>query len=52
MYECRTWDTEHYHSVLEITVLFPGIHKWEPDIYIGFSLALHLQCVVLGKHKV
>jgi hypothetical protein len=20
------------------------IHKWEPDIYIGFSQALHLQC--------
>jgi hypothetical protein len=31
---------------LEITVLFLGIHKWEPDIYIGFSLALHLQCGV------
>jgi hypothetical protein len=26
----------------EITVLFLGIHNWEPDIYIGFS---HLQCV-------
>jgi hypothetical protein len=46
MYECRNWDTEHYHSVLEITFLFPGIHKWEPDIYIGFSLDLHLQCVI------
>ncbi len=23
---------------------FLGIHKWEPDIYIGFSPALHLQC--------
>jgi hypothetical protein len=21
-----------------------GIHNWEPDIYIGFSPALHLQC--------
>jgi hypothetical protein len=21
-----------------------GIHKWEPDIYIGYSRALHLQC--------
>jgi hypothetical protein len=20
------------------------IHKWEPDIYIGLSAALHLQC--------
>jgi hypothetical protein len=29
---------------LEITVSFLGIHKWEPDFYIGFSLALHLQC--------
>jgi hypothetical protein len=31
---------------LEIAVSFPGIHKWEPDIYIGFSPALHLQCVM------
>jgi hypothetical protein len=33
-------------SVLElgITVSFLGIYKWEPDIYIGFSSALHLQC--------
>jgi hypothetical protein len=30
---------------LEITVSFLGIHKWEPGIYIGFSLALHLQCI-------
>ncbi len=38
-----TWmETEHYNSVLEITS--PGIHKSEPDIYIGFSPALHLQC--------
>jgi hypothetical protein len=29
---------------LEITVSFLGIHKREPDIYIGFSLALPLQC--------
>jgi hypothetical protein len=29
---------------LEITVSFLGIHKGEPDIYIGFSPALHLQC--------
>jgi hypothetical protein len=43
-YECRNWETEHYNSVLEITVSFLGIHKWEPDIYIGFSTALHLQC--------
>jgi hypothetical protein len=37
------WETEHYNSVLEISVSFLGIHKWEPDIYIGFSPALHLQ---------
>ncbi len=23
-----------------------GLHKWEPDIYLGFSPALHLQCTV------
>ncbi len=28
---------------MEITVSFLGIHKLEPDIYIGFSLILHLQ---------
>ncbi len=27
--ECRNWETNHYNSVLEITVLFLGIHKWE-----------------------
>jgi hypothetical protein len=30
--------------LFEITVSFLGIRKWEPDIFIGFSLALHLQC--------
>jgi hypothetical protein len=25
-------------------VSFLGIHKLKPDIYIGFSPALHLQC--------
>jgi hypothetical protein len=44
--QCRNWETEHYNSVLEITVSFLGIHQWEPDIYIGFLPALHLQCVV------
>jgi hypothetical protein len=34
---------------LEITVLFLGIHKWEPEINIGFSLALHLQCSIPEK---
>ncbi len=40
------WRKELYNSVLELTVLFLGIHKWEPDIYIGFSSALHLQCAI------
>ncbi|MFN9901666.1 MAG: hypothetical protein ACK55Z_23360, partial [bacterium] len=43
-YECRNWETGHYNSVLEITVSFLGIHKWESDIYIRFSSAIHLQC--------
>jgi hypothetical protein len=43
--ECRNWETEHYNSVLEIIVSVLGIHKWEPDIYIGFSPALHFQCM-------
>ncbi len=54
-YECRNWDTEHYNSVLEITVSFLGIQNWEPDIYIEFSPALHLQCATgdcsLQTHK-
>ncbi len=37
--------TEHYTSVLEITVSFLEINKWELDIYIGFSTALHLQSI-------
>jgi hypothetical protein len=28
------------------TVSFLEIHKWQPDIYIGFSLAVHLQCTM------
>jgi hypothetical protein len=39
IYVCRKWETEHYNSVLEITVSFLGIHKWKPDIYTGFSSA-------------
>ncbi len=45
IYECRNWETGPYNSVLEITVSFLEIHKWEPDIYIGLSQALHLQCI-------
>jgi hypothetical protein len=44
-YECRNWETEHYNYVLETTVSFLEIHKWEADIYIGYSPALHLQCL-------
>jgi hypothetical protein len=44
IYECGNWETESYNSVLEITVSILGIHKCEPEIYIGFSPALHLQC--------
>ncbi len=50
IYECRNWEAEHYTSVLEITVSFLGIHKSEPDIYIGFSPALHLQCNLHSAH--
>jgi hypothetical protein len=32
-------------------VSFLGIHKSEPDIYIGFSLALHLQCGVNLRYQ-
>ncbi len=42
----ETWRQKHYNSVLEIrgqAVSFLGIHKSEPDIYFGFSPALHLQ---------
>ena len=43
IYEWRNWETEHHNSVLKITVSFLRIHKWEPDVYIGFSLTLPLQ---------
>ena len=33
-------------SCSRITVSFLGICKWEPDIYIGFSLDFHLQCAI------
>jgi hypothetical protein len=50
IYECRNWETEHYNYVLEIMRLHSFISgKWEPDIYIGFSPALHLQCEVRLK---
>jgi len=37
--ECRNWERG-------CTVSFLGIYQWEPDIYSGFSPALHLQCMV------
>jgi hypothetical protein len=27
------------------------MHKWEPDIYIGFSQALHLQCKGIASRR-
>jgi hypothetical protein len=33
------------------TVSFLGIHEWEPDIYNGFSPALHLQSVIESTHN-
>ncbi len=47
----KNWEAEHCNSVLEITVSFLGIHKWEPDIYFEFSTALHLQCGAQEKHE-
>jgi hypothetical protein len=48
IYECRNWETEHFNSILEISVSFLKIHKWEPDIYIGFSPALHFAVLLLS----
>ncbi len=42
-HECKTWETDHDNSVLEITrphSLFLEIHEPEPDIYNGFSFAV------------
>ncbi len=47
VFSCSRRGRQHKKSVLEITVSFLGIHKWEPDIYIGFSPALHLQCTTV-----
>jgi hypothetical protein len=37
-----------------ITFSFLGIHKWEPDICIGFSPVLHMQCgyVTVGVRRI
>jgi hypothetical protein len=45
-----TLRAEHYNSVLGITVSFLGIHKWEPDIYLGFSPALPSAVHYLKEH--
>jgi hypothetical protein len=34
IYECRKWEIENHNSVLEITVSFMGIHKWEPSFIL------------------
>ncbi len=34
IYECMNWETEHYKSVLEITVSFLGIHRWEQTLIV------------------
>jgi hypothetical protein len=51
MHEFGNWETEHYNSVSEqgraVSIL--GIYKSEPDIYIGFLPALHLQCISVGS---
>jgi hypothetical protein len=50
IHKCGNWETEHYSSVLEIrcrAFSFLGLHQSEPDNYIRFSPALHLQCTVL-----
>ncbi len=44
IHECRNWEAEHYNSGLVITRLHTAQFHSEPDIYIGFSTALHLQC--------
>jgi len=52
IYECRNWETEHYNSVLEITVSFLGIHTWEPDIYLGFYCSFICSACVRGEERV
>ncbi len=50
IHECGYLETELYNSGLEITrphSFISGIHKSEPDIYIGFLPALHFIAVHL-----
>jgi hypothetical protein len=47
IHECGNWETEHYNSALETMrprSFISGIYQSEPDFYLGFSPALHLQC--------
>jgi hypothetical protein len=47
------WETEHYNSVLEITVSFLAKHNWEPEMYIGFSPARPFICsVAVGRAEI
>ncbi len=46
IYECRNWETEHYNSVLEITVLFLETYKWEPAIYYFCFQKLSLEYIM------
>ncbi len=52
VYECRNWERYHFNSVFankKTAHSCLGIHNWEPDIYIGFAPALHLQCTRLTR---
>jgi hypothetical protein len=44
------WETEHYNSVLEITVSFLGLHKWKPDMYIVHCTLYTVQCSIKDFH--
>ncbi len=54
IYECRNWETEHYNSVLEVTVPFRGIHKMgtrhlyriftSPFLQSGVYMFVYLLC--------
>jgi hypothetical protein len=53
LHECGNWQTENHNSDLEIMrpcSFISGIHISKPDIYIGFSQALHLQCIQVIQH--
>jgi hypothetical protein len=37
--------------MMPLQASFLGMHKWEPDIYIGFSQALYLQCKEIASRR-